>query len=188
METSSTYTIKFKGNKITLQNAKMITTSTNVESIIESIIESVRIIHKNHIQKERVKNFESDIREFLLSLIKNYLDTNFEQLIGPYYNEDRNSFTGWKNLLALTADRITFVIDTVKGKILDYNHNIKLIDLSIKTHSIIVILKNTKDNRFLQATILFEKVFDPPTETFLTERKDFIKVTVKTKIGAITFK
>lgn len=106
-----------------------------------------------------ITKFKKDTEVFLKQIIKSYLNAYIDSYIERYYKKDRDTFTGWENLLYGIMKEIEYQIEigqTYKyPENIIYLHKIKIISqyVDVKKHSINISIINTETNCVLEMNI-----------------------------------
>lgn len=106
-----------------------------------------------------ITKFKKDTEVFLKQIIKSYLNAHIDSYIERYYKKDRDTFTGWENLLYGIMKEIEYQIEigqTYKyPENIIYLHKIKIISqyVDVKKHSINISIINTETNCVLEMNI-----------------------------------
>lgn len=103
--------------------------------------------------------FKKDTEVFLKQIIKCYLNAHIDSYIERYYKKDRDTFTGWKNLLYGIMKEIQYQMDLDEERTILYRHKIKLINCSVdvKEYSINTLIINTETESILRMTIILKR-------------------------------
>ena len=103
--------------------------------------------------------FKKDTEVFLKQTIKCYLNAHIDSYIERYYKKDRDTFTGWENLLYGIMKEIEYQIEIGQTyrypENIIYLHKIKIISqyVDVKKHSINISIINTETNCVLEMNI-----------------------------------
>ena len=109
--------------------------------------------------KVTITRFKKDTEVVLKQIIKYYLNAHIDSYIERYYKKDRDTFTGWENLLYGIMKEIEYQIEigqTYKyPENIIYLHKIKIISqyVDVKKHSINISIINTETNCVLEMNI-----------------------------------
>lgn len=139
--------------------------NTIISKRLSHILSKIKKLHPDHMKlfNPGSNKFETDTKSFLRQIIKSHLNAHIDSYMQRYYEKDRDTFTGWKNLLYDVIEEIQYQMDLDNFSLVDqtilYRHKIKTIShsVNVKEHSINILIINTETESILRVTITLKR-------------------------------